>query len=247
MSRNRSWCRVLWCFATLTLSAPVMGADENLQKQEAELLAQVRQDSVPHPYCLSKLARVRERRGRYTSALQTWQLVKKLHANKIPPNQSSAADRKYGDVADFFIQRIHRKQNLAAKPPKKNSILARRLNRNARNAARLTLRKQGTIESITQADMDGDLINEIFVKGRYGPAGRRARPFMAIVKWTGSKYKVAWHTDDGFKPRIFPYEYHVRDRDGDGWKEIGMFFEPETDNVATLYFNGTKAMMLWLS
>ena len=109
------------------------------------------------------------------------------------------------------------------------------------------LRREGGIDLSVEADLDGDLIDEVFVAGKYGPLGKRNEPFMCIAKWDGHRYKVVWRAEGKHKPRIFPHSYKIADRDGDGWKEIICNFEPETDNVAVLHFNGTEAMMTWLT
>jgi hypothetical protein len=84
----------------------------------------------------------------------------------------------------------------------------------------------------------------VFFAGKYRPTGKRTTGFMGIAKWTGSRYRVVYRAEGKRKPAIMPVAYAVVDSDGDGWKEISLAFEHETDNVATLCFNGKAAMML---
>ena len=62
---------------------------------------------------------------------------------------------------------------------------------------------------------------------------------MGIAKWDGRRYKIVRRTE-----KAIPIMVDVVDEDGDGWKEITCGYQPDTDDVAKLYFNGKDAMFL---
>jgi len=232
----------LWITCLIGLAAPLRAAD-NLTQQETTLLREVRKQPVPDAYSLARLAFVREHRTHYQQAMATWHLIKRLHYNKLPPNQSSAPDHSYGYIADFYIRRLRRKQWLAAHPPRLSNALRRKLAKAQSYASNHILHRESNVRLIATADLDGDLAEEIFVAGR----GKRDEPFIYIFKWDGSRYKVVWRAEGKYQPRIFPLDYSLADIDGNHWREITCYFESETDNVARLRFNGTEAIMTWLS
>jgi hypothetical protein len=228
------------------LAGPSQAAD-TLAQQEAELLQAVRKQPVADAYSLARLAFVREKRGHYQQATAAWNLVKRLHYGKLPPNESSAPTHSYGQIADFYTARLRRKQWLAAHPPRLSNALRRKLAQAKSYALNHTLHGEGHVQMSIRADLDGDLIDEIFAAGTKNSLSKRNEPFMCIAKWDGSGYKVVWRAEGKHKPRMFPFGYRIADEDGDGCKEIMCSFQPETDNDATLLFNGTDAMMTWLS
>lgn len=231
---------IIIIFSVTTLSAE---SADDLAKREAQLLSQVRYGKDGSP--LVELAAVREKRRHFNEAIATWGLIKKLRGNKDVPNQSSAPRRTWKEVADFWIHRLRRKRNFVARPPKMDLPLRQQLAAARRNSG-FKLERDGQIDLSVQVDLDGDLIDEVFYTGRYGPLGERNEPFMVIDKWNGSKYETVWRAEGTNKPTIFPQTYSISDQNGDGWKTISLSFEIETDNVATLYFNGKEAIMLWM-
>jgi hypothetical protein len=88
-----------------------------------------------------------------------------------------------------------------------------------------------------QADLDGDGIDEWVYKGSNGPLGKRTQKVWGIARWNGKAYRVVWK---GSTPA--PFMIHVRDEDGDGWKEVFCGWTPDSDDAATLYWNGQSAL-----
>lgn len=233
---------LLLILPTVVFTVPAV-SKEDLAKREAELLAQVRASKYAGPPV--ELAEVRERRGRYPQALATWGLIKKSWAKRQVTNESSAPNYTYGEWADFVTQRLHRKRKLAAARPRFNVQVQQRTSDWLNHNKLFFLQEEGNYDFLVQADLDGDFIDELFFVGKYGSLGKRNKPFMGIAKWDGSRYRVVYRATGKNKPIIMPAAYAVVDEDGDGWKEVNLSFEPETDNGATLYFNGKTAMMLW--
>lgn len=244
MKRANSW----WAIAILCVLGSVWqvrpaNAQEDLQQQETKLLTQAKGKAVAESYLLAQLAFVREQRGRYNQAIATWRLIKRMHYGKRPPNESSAPDYTYGQIADFCILRLRRKKNLS----NHSSKLSKQLRRKIAKAATDFGDQIGNYTTISQldlsvqADLDGDSIDEFFFVGKHGPLGKRTTKSMGIAKWDGAKYQVLWQSR-----KSIPEMIHVVDENGDGWKEIHCGFEPETDNAATLHFNGTTAMIAWI-
>jgi hypothetical protein len=202
-------------------------------RREVELMHEFR--ARPHPEALRDLALVRERQGKHREALSTWSLLKQRWATKPMASLSSAPSATYGRVADFFMHRIQRKINLAARPLAMTAQLQRRV----ANAA-MQFGDQPVVDQLdlsVQADLDGDGIDELFFKGSNGELGKRKPALMGIAKWNGQKYQVVWRT-----ARPIPFMTHIVDEDGDGWKEIFCGYQPDSDDAATLHFNGKEAM-----
>lgn len=231
--------RALLLIVPLVVTALPVAGKETLAQQEARLLSQVRGGQGS----LVQLAAVREQRGRYREALATWALVKKQDPKGQVTHDTSAPESTYADLADFVTQRLHRKQNLAASPPRFDQRVHQQAGEWLQKNWFFALQSDGNYELLVQADLDGDFIDEVFFVGKHGPLTRRDKPFMGIAKWDGKRYKVIYRATGKQKPIIMPVSYAVVDRDGDGWKEIRLVFEPETENMATLYFNGTEAIM----
>lgn len=218
---------------------------DDLGAREARLLAQVRAEGASNPDNLIELARVREQMGKLDLAVDTWGLLEKRHGQKTAWNESSAPDHTYGELADFWIQRLRRKRNLRAHPPTPpDAALRRRLWHALHPQGEYAALggRDGQIDLMVQADLDGDLIDEVLLVGKYGPLTKRTKPFMCLAKWDGSEYRIVWR-NNGL--RLFPFAFDVIDRDGDGWKEIGCGFERDTGNASTLWFNGIAAIWSW--
>jgi hypothetical protein len=92
---------------------------------------------------------------------------------------------------------------------------------------------------MVQADLDGDGVDELFYKGFSGPLGKRTRQVWGIAKWDGTRYKTVWRG-----PQPVPFMLHIRDSDADGWKEIFCGWTPDSDDAATLYWNGQNAIFM---
>ncbi|HEX8237543.1 MAG TPA: hypothetical protein VF600_16415 [Abditibacteriaceae bacterium] len=183
---------------------------------------------------------VRERQGKDEEAIDTWALAKKLWGPKQMPRHSSAPTRSWSEAANFFIHRLQRKINLR-RPISPQSQQPQQLRHQLAEAA-MSFADSPSVEQLdlaVQADLDGDMIDEIFYIGKSGPLGNRTRKTMGIARWDGKAYRVVWRT-----ATAVPFMVHVTDEDGDGWKEIFCGYEPDTDNAATLYFNGQTALFL---
>lgn len=236
--------RLLLVAACAFALAGSTSAQGDLSEREAKLLAQVRAEGGADPQRLVALARVREQLGNLPLALDTWGLLKKFHGDKQALNNSSAPEHTYGEVADFWMHRLRRKQRLAAHPPPSpNRELRLRLAATAGLVAATAWgNRDGQVDLLVQADLDGDLIDEVFLVGKYGPLGARSESFMCLAKWEGDQYEIVWRHEEEGRFRLFPFSFGIVDRDGDGWKEVSLGFEPETDNAATLYLNGSQAI-----
>lgn len=60
---------------------------------------------------------------------------------------------------------------------------------------------------------------------------------MGIAKWDGKSYQTVWKS----KSRV-PFMVREVDQDGDGWKELFFGYTPDSDDAATLYFNGQQVL-----
>jgi hypothetical protein len=154
----------------------------------------------------------------------------------------------WGEAANFFIQRLQRKLNLHSnftlrhREPAQNQQHQQQNDHSRRQLAEAAMSFTDSpsvdqLDLAVQADLDGDAIDEMFYIGKSGPLGKRTKKTMGIAKWNGKAYRVVWRT-----AIAVPFMVHVTDEDGDGWKEIFCGYEPDTDNVATLYFNGQTAL-----
>jgi hypothetical protein len=195
---------------------------------------------------LLPLALVRERQGKDREAIATWALAKKLWGSKQMPKHSTAPTRSWSETADFFIHRLQRKINLRSKTDPGRSVASQgqrdQQSRRRLAEAAMSFADSPSVDQLdlaVQADLDGDMIDEIFYIGKSGPLGKRTKKTMGIAKWDGKAYRVVWRTATSI-----PFMVHVTDEDGDGWKEIFCGYQPDTDDAATLYFNGRTAMFL---
>jgi hypothetical protein len=209
--------------------------DDNLDRREAELSAEFRNNQSSET--LLHLALLRERQGKAQEAINTWALAKKLWGPKQTPRHSSAPTSSWSQTADFFIHRLQRKINLSRRVPSQDQKLRRPLAEAAMSFADSPSVDQ--LDLAVQADLDGDMVDEIFYIGKSGPLGKRTKKTMGIAKWDGTAYRVVWRT-----ATAIPFMVHVTDEDGDGWKEIFCGYQPDTDDAATLYFNGKTALFL---
>src|SRR5690606_36480557 len=99
-----------------------------LRLREMHNLGLVRESGYQNLDALVELARVREQLGRWQPAIDTWDAIRKLFANTpLPPRESSAPEPTCGEAAAFYIHRLERKRNLAARRPAPPSVEARRL------------------------------------------------------------------------------------------------------------------------
>ncbi|MBW3637050.1 MAG: hypothetical protein KY445_11415 [Armatimonadetes bacterium] len=210
------------------------GAD-TLAQQEANWLKEFRR--TQEPTALAHLAMVREERGLWSEAASTWQWLDKRWGSRVISSQSRSPAATWHQVVDFHLHRIARKRNLGAKPPRVTPQLRRRL---ADAAIQFGNRPPvDQLDFVAQADLDGDSVDEIVFLGRSGPLGKRTRKMLGIARWNGTGYRVVWKTT-----QPIPFMMHVVDRDADGWKEVFLGYTPDSDDVATLYFNGQSAL-LW--
>ncbi len=225
----------IFVVSALCLSTVPLGASaQAVTRDEAQALIDFRRSGGPNS--LSTLALLREQRGAWDEAAASWRLLKKRYGKKKRQRDSSAPTFTWAQLADFHLQRLARKRSLKAHPPRLTEPLRRRL---ADAALRFGNNPPGDqLDFAAQADLDGDLVDEMVFVSRVGPLGKRTRIIMGIARFDGRDYRVAWQTKGS------PALLHVTDEDGDGWKEISLGYEPETDNGATLYFNG-KSVIFW--
>lgn len=215
--------------------APLNAQAQLVTPNEAQALRDFRRSGGPNS--LSTLAQLREDRGAWSQAASSWRWLKKHYGREKRQTDSSAPAYTWAQLADFHLHRLARKRNLKAKPPRMTAQLRRRI-----AEAALKFGNQPPVAQLdfaAQADLDGDLVDEIVFLGSNGPLGRRKRDQMGIARWNGRDYRVVWQTT-----RDIPFMVHVADEDGDGWKEVFLGYEPETDNAATLFFNG-QSVVFW--
>jgi hypothetical protein len=226
----------------------VAAGDEDWRTQhQAELMRGLRAGKLDAEETL-ELARLTEDLGDLESALQVWDVISRHFPNEIVYNESSAPDWTYAELAAFWTKRIRHKIALPEHPMRPDSgrlrLMAEEVRASAHSGA--LNGRDGQIDLCVQTDLDGDAVDEVFMVGKYGPLGQRNEPFMCIGKWNGFEYRIAWRANTGGKRmRLFPSGFEIRDRDGDGLKEIGVGFEPNTDNAAMLYFNGEAAILVY--
>jgi len=240
-----------YCILALTVSnflcATVAAGDEaeRLERQ-AELLRGLRAGTLD-AFETYELARLTEDLGDLPTALRIWDVIERRHGSETVHNESSAPDWTYAELAAFWTRRIRHKMALPGRPVLPDADLLRRLGQHARTSAQASALngRDGIVDLSVQTDLDGDGIDEVFLVGKYGPLDRRDESFMCVAKWNGSEYRVVWRANTGDKRmRLFPSMFEIRDRNGDGLKEIQVGFEANTDNAASLYFNGETAILV---
>jgi hypothetical protein len=222
-----------------------LGAEGERLERQAELLRGLRAGTL-EAFETYELARLTEDLGDLPTALRIWDVIERRHASEIVHNESSAPDWTYAELAAFWTRRIRHKMTLPDYQMIPDAELLRRLGHHARTSAQTSSLngRGGLVDLSVQTDLDGDGIDEVFMVGKYGPLDRRDEPFMCVAKWNGSEYRVVWRANAGDRRmRLFPSMFEVCDRNGDGLKEIQVGFEANTDNAASLYFNGETAIL----
>jgi len=239
-------CALVLPLLALTLARPTLGA-ESLREREARLLAQVKAEGAGNPENLLELARVRVELGEYQQALDTYGLLSKLHGTKPVEGEWVPPGGTYGRLADFWTVRLQRRLKLGALPSPPDAALRRKLGLAAHETAGNDPVPGGQwmVELSVQVDLDGDLVDELFVVGGDRLPARENQPVMYVAKWDGTAYTRVWRATQADFGKWWPYGYDVTDIDGDGWKEIRLGFDADpSDNVALLHFNG-HSVLLW--
>jgi ATP/maltotriose-dependent transcriptional regulator MalT len=235
--KNRLFCLSIGAFMCQSAALSEVAIETGNQTQETNLRADLSRakSAKDKASVLVQLALVRERLGKLQEALATWDLVKKQYGTvKVEQFPSSALSQSGAKLADFFGERVKRKQ--------KQKTL-RKLDRTTRlhiaqgvqdwRARPLAAKLDLTV----QADLDGDGIDELFLIGSNGLPGKHVKNMMGIARWSGQSYVIVWKSQ-----RRIPSMVHVVDEDGDGWKEILCGYTPDSDDAATLYFNGKQVL-----
>lgn len=186
---------------------------------------------------LREVASAREEQGKYSGARAALQLLKSRSGSSKMSTPEGTSNLTWAQVVDFTDHRLARKINLAAQKPAITPSLRWQLAEGVQNFKNIAPADQ--LDSLIQADLDGDAIDELVYIGSNGPIGKRVKNAMGIAKWDGKAYKIVWKNTG----RI-PFMVHIIDNDGDGWKEMFCGYTPDSDDAATLYFNGRSA--IWL-
>lgn len=220
-------------------------AAESLPEREARLLAKVKAEGAGNPENLLQLARTRVGLGEYQKALDTYGLLKKLHGKKPVETEWVSPDRNYGRLADFWTVRLQRRLNLGAALSPPDAALRRKLGLAAHETAGTDPVPGGQwmVELAVQVDLDGDLVDELFVVGGSRLPARENQPVMYLARWDGTAYTRVWRATQADFGKVWPYSYDVIDVDGDGWKEIRLGFQAEPgDFVVFLLYNGHNVL-----
>jgi hypothetical protein len=227
------YCGVWLSFFAIILTAPTCAESSN--HHETNALSQWQKTGDLMALC--EVAMMREEQGQFQSARAAWQLLKKRAGNQKMTTPEGPSQLTWAQVADFTSHRLLRKINLSKYPTSLTS--AQRL----QIADGVSRFKQSApveqLDLLIAADLDGDAIDELVYIGSNGPLGKRKKNAMGIAKWDGRNYKIVWKNT---KP--IPFMVHIVDNDGDGWKEVFCGYTPDSDDVATLYFNGQRTMWL---
>lgn len=234
----------LLCVLSLTRAA---ADDDWAVERQAELLRDLRAGQLGAEQT-HELARLTERLGDLEAALRVWEIIERRYPGQVVPNESSAPDCTYGELAAFWMKRVRHKMSLPEHPMRPDADRLRLMGEEVRASAQSGALngRDGQVDLCIQTDLDGDAVDEVFMVGKYGPYGQRDEPFMCIARWDGTEYRIAWRANTaGKRMRLFPSMFEIRDLDGDGLKEIQCGFEPNTDNAAMLYFNGETAMFAY--
>ncbi len=245
--RHARYCILAVTLPSFLCATLAFGDEDWRTQRQAELMRGLRAGTL-EAFETYELARLTEDLGDLQAALRLWDVIQRQYANETVQNESSAPDWTYAELAAFWTKRIRHKMALPDHPmrpePERLRLMAEELRTSAASGA--LDGRDGQTDLCVQTDLDGDAVDEVFMVGAYGPLGRRSEPFMCIAKWDGEHYRIAWRANTGGKRmRLFPSGFEIRDRDGDGLKEIGVGFEPNTDNAATLYFNGETAILVY--
>jgi len=228
--------RFILCGVITFLMAVALPAhSQSPRERETNALAQWRKKG--DLMALRDVVVVREELGQFQSARAAWQLLKSRAGNKKPDMPGFGSNTTWAQIADFTSQRLARKINLAARPTTLSSAQRKQIAEGAIRFKQSPPAEQ--LDLLVAADLDGDTIDELFYIGSNGPLGKRKQNAMGIAKWDGRNFKIIWKNAG----RI-PFMVHVVDNDGDGWKEIFCGYTPDSDDAATLYFNGSK--VIWM-
>lgn len=241
---KRRLCNLILLCAALSFcqsalyAATATDIDSDNRAREAELTQEFRKsqgNASSKAATLLELALVRERLGKWREALAALDSLKKQYGTVKPENFASSAPQYTGkQLADFFSRRVQRKQN------QKPVVLSRETKFRVAQGVDDWLAKGFAVDQLDllmQADLDGDSIEEVFYIGSNGPLGKRKKDTMGILKWDGNSYRKAWER----KGRI-PFMVRELDQDNDGWKELFFGYTPDSDDAATLYFNGKDVL-----
>ena len=224
----------------LALVAPAQ-AQGPLKEREAKLLSQYR--AQPNPNTLDALATVREEMGKWPSAEDNWGLMLRYYGGQESLSYSVSANdhaktMNYAELATWTLKRLERKRNLQSRPVSKAQKGA------AARAETRFLDKPPVkfLEAYRRIDMDGDGIMEIVLYGRSGPLGKGKRNSISIHKWDGhTTYRPIWRAS-GRLPVEVEYGDYDKDELKDGFAEVTLIYTPNSDDIATLHYNGSSFM-----
>ena len=225
--------------------APPNGAQAqtpSLQQQEMEHLAEYRRNA--DPYALANLAETREEMGQYIAAADNWNWLLKKHASQESLAYAVSPTDKvrpmlYGELAQWKLKRLERRRNLQSRPvsaAQKSAALQAELRFDRTPPVKY-------VRSTRNIDIDGDGIDEIVVEGKATEWPSSKMTSIGIYKWDGqSTYRPIW------RAKAMPVEVIFGDHDGKGnpngkeFPVVTMIYTRNSDDVASLEFNGTSFM-----
>jgi hypothetical protein len=211
--------------------------------EEARVLARVR--AAWKVADLAQLTSVREHLGKIHLAIATWETLKRLHGAGRYTDGLRTPPYSCATVAHFNLERLRRKLRFAAHPPLPLSAKLRaRMGWDATQVdERFMAGRKGLITLVMQLDMDGDLVDEVFVVGKFQDGDKHDEPFMFLARWTGAKYEVVWRAMQADLGGAFPLVFEAVDIAGDGCKNvIGIFATGGLDGAMFLQWNGGQAL-----
>ena len=177
----------------------------------------------------------------------TWDTLKRIHGHEHYYCENTEA-RDSSAVANFHIGRLQRKVYLDKHPPSPPSLEMRE--RLAEAAAEVFDEARGKREASQfihmQVDLDGDLIDEVFVVRWYIKNQKHTQQFMALARWDGEQYKIIYKKDS----RLIEASEEPGDTvyycgyGRNGWKTI---FVGEWGTGSELMYNGREVLDMGVS
>ena len=218
--------------ATLLLGQPGHAAFPTLAEIEARLLKSYRDQ--PNAEDLVGLANVREKRGKYAEALQTWGLLKKSFGTSRSRAYTGSGDKNltYNQLADWTAKRISAKRRGV-----------RQASASSRRAAKRAFEKYWATDKTANAtlvDLNGDGLEEMV---SYIDGGRKLR----VHVWNGGMWDSVWQGDTRNGAPIDD-DFLITGGQGEGWPEVFIMYlregSPNSDS-GHLMTNGDSWIVIY--
>ena len=192
--------------ATLSIAPAAHAAFPTLAEKEARVLKSYRDN--PNASDLVGLSHIREDRGKFAEALQTWDLLKKTFGTSYSRAYMGSEDKimTYNQLADWTAKRINAKR----RGVRQASASTKR----AADTQFKFVRDQVGWEDPTRIDLDGDGLEEIIVV---------EEKVMKVLKWRKDNFTYVWKGDTRNGQKISP-NFLITGGEGKGWPQVFIIY-----------------------